>query len=138
MPIFQSAEIDVNSNTCAIIVGFVNFFAVFLAAAVIDNLGRKVLLYISDLTMIVTLIPLGLYFYLKNNDYEVVHSLKWLPLTAALLYLLGFSFGFGPVPWLMMGEILPISIRGLSAGLLSAYNWACAFIVQRIFLILLG
>lgn len=62
----------------------------------------------------------------------------WLPVFSAVFYILGFSFGFGPVPWLMMGEILPLSIRGFAAGLLSAYNWACAFIVQRVFLFLIG
>lgn len=31
----------------------------------------------------------------------------WLPLLSFVTLVLGFSTGYGPIPWLMMGEILP-------------------------------
>lgn len=81
---------------------------------------------------------MGSYFWLKEQKYGAVEYLHWLPVLCALFYILGFSFGFGPVPWLMMGEILPMSIRGFAAGMLSSYNWLCSAIVQMFFLFLVG
>lgn len=85
-----------------------------------------------------TLLTIGTYFFLNENHYWIVQYLHWVPILGSLLYILGFSFGFGPVPWLMMGEILPLSIRGFAAGLLSSYNWLCSAIVQMFFLFFLG
>lgn len=80
----------------------------------------------------------GAYFWLDENEYYVVEYLHWVPILSAMFYILGFSFGFGPVPWLMMGEILPLSIRGFAAGMLSSYNWLCAWFIQMFFLFMLG
>ena len=80
----------------------------------------------------------GAYFFLEEHHFEAAAYLNWLPIVCALFYILGFSFGFGSVPWLMMGEILPVSIRGFGAGLLASYNWLCSWIVQLFFLYLRG
>lgn len=74
---------------------------------------------------------------MKEESYGIVEFMHWVPLFSTTLYILGFSFGFGPVPWLMMGEILPLSIRGFAAGILSAYNFLCAWIVQMFFLFMI-
>ena len=37
----------------------------------------------------------------------------WIPLIALVVYVVSFSTGFGPIPWLMMGEIFPSRIRGI-------------------------
>lgn len=76
-----------------------NFIAVFIATVLIDRLGRKILLYISSVTMIITLFILGTFFYYKNMDGSDVSQIGWLPLLAFVFYVVGFSLGFGPIPW---------------------------------------
>lgn len=49
---------------------------------------------------------LGGYFYFKNANYDV-SDYGFIPLLSFVTFVLGFSAGFGPIPWLMMGEILP-------------------------------
>lgn len=78
----------------------------FIATGLIDKLGRKILLYASSATMAVTLITLGTFFNYKNNGYDV-SNYGWLPLASFVFFIIGFAIGFGPIPWLMMGEILP-------------------------------
>lgn len=132
--IFKLSRSSVDDNLSTIIVGIVNFMSTFIATALIDRAGRKILLYISSVTMTITLVVLGTFFYVRNEMGMDVSSLGWLPLTCVMIYLLGFSLAFGPIPWLMMGEILPAKIRGAAASICTAFNWLCTFIVTKTFL----
>lgn len=131
--IFQQAGSTIDENLCTIIVGVVNFLSTFVATVLIDRLGRKVLLYISNAAMIVTLMILGTFFYLKASNYNM-EDYGWLPLASFVIFVIGFSLGFGPIPWLMMGEILPAKVRGSAASVVTAFNWACTFVVTKSFI----
>lgn len=131
--IFKMSGSSIDDNLSTIIVGIVNFASTFVATGLIDRLGRKILLYISSVTLTVTLVILGTFFYVRDVLLMDVENLGWLPLTSVMVYLLGFSLGFGPIPWLMMGEILPAKIRGPSASLCTAFNWLCTFTVTKTF-----
>ncbi|KAL0268974.1 UNVERIFIED_CONTAM: hypothetical protein PYX00_010734 [Menopon gallinae] len=130
--IFKDAGSTIDEKLCTIIVGIVNFMSTFLATTLIDRLGRKILLYISAVSMIMTLGTLGAFFYYKNSGYEM-SDYGWLPLVSFVIYVIGFSLGFGPVPWLMMGEILPSTARGSAASITTAFNWTCTFVVTKTF-----
>lgn len=130
--IFKMAGSTIDKNVSSIIIGVVNFVSTFIATAIIDRLGRKILLYISSITMIVTLVLLGTYFYFQALDIDM-SAYGWLPLLCLVVYVLGFSIGFGPIPWLMLGEILPSKIRGTAASVATGFNWTCTFIVTKTF-----
>ncbi|CAB3239917.1 unnamed protein product [Arctia plantaginis] len=130
--IFKMAGSSVDENLCSIIIGIVNFISTFIATVIIDRLGRKVLLYISSIAMICTLVTLGAYFYMMDSGADI-SNYGWLPLACLVIYVLGFSIGFGPIPWLMLGEILPSKIRGTAAALGTGFNWTCTFIVTKTF-----
>lgn len=132
--IFEMAGSSIDSSLCTIIVGVVNLIATLIATVLVDRLGRKVLLYISAALMAVTLIGLGVYFYTKGEAKE--SSVGWLPLLCLVVYVLGFSMGYGPIPWLMMGEILPEKVRGIDAAVVTSFNWLGAFAVTRSFLVM--
>lgn len=134
--IFELAGSSINSNLATIILGVVNIGATIFSNAFIDKLGRKILLYISDVGMIISLVVFGGYFYLK--DVAHTEAPGWIPLLALMVYVVSFSVGFGPIPWLMMGEIFPSRIRGAAASLSTAFNWACTFIVTKTFMDLQG
>ncbi|KAJ8949160.1 hypothetical protein NQ318_012908 [Aromia moschata] len=135
--IFKESGSTLDESICTTIVGVVNFVSTFIAAVLIDKLGRKVLLYVSSVSMIISLGVLGAYFYLKNLAIMDVTPFGWLPLISFVIYVLGFSLGFGPIPWLMMGEILPAKIRGPAASVSTAFNWTCTFIVTKTFLLII-
>lgn len=130
--IFQMSGSTIDENLCSIIIGIVNFVSTFIATALIDRLGRKMLLYVSSVSMITTLVTLGAYFYVRDAKIDV-SQFGWLPLACLVIYVLGFSIGFGPIPWLMLGEILPSRIRGTAASLATGFNWTCTFIVTKTF-----
>lgn len=130
---FQDAGSTINGNDCTIIVGVVNFLSTFMATVLIDRLGRKILLYISSISMMITLFTLGTFFFVQEYLHYNVGSFGWLPLVSFVVYVIGFSLGFGPIPWLMMGEILPAKIRGSAASVVTAFNWSCTFLVTLTF-----
>ncbi|XP_063220078.1 facilitated trehalose transporter Tret1-like isoform X2 [Bacillus rossius redtenbacheri] len=135
--IFKMSGSTINENLATIIVGLVNFGSVFVATILIDRLGRKVLLYISATAMTISLIILGTFFSFKSAEY-CVEAYGWIPLVSFVIYVVGFSLGYGPIPWLMMGEILPAKIRGSAASLTTGFNWACTFVVTKTFLDILN
>ncbi|XP_045773729.1 facilitated trehalose transporter Tret1-like [Maniola jurtina] len=130
--LFIMAGSSLDKDMCSIIIGVVNFVSTFIATAIIDRLGRKMLLYISSISMITTLTVLGSYLYIRDMKVDV-SSYGWLPLACLMIYVLGFSIGFGPIPWLMLGEILPSRIRGTAASLATGLNFACTFIITTSF-----
>ncbi|XP_014234736.1 facilitated trehalose transporter Tret1-like isoform X2 [Trichogramma pretiosum] len=131
--IFEDAGSKLDPNISTIIVGIVNFGSTFVATTLIDRLGRKILLYTSSVSMIVSLASLGAFFFMKNHHMDV-SAIGWLPLTSFVVYVIGFSLGFGPIPWLMMGEILPAKIRGSAASVATSFNWTCTFVVTKCFM----
>ena len=103
--IFVDAGSSIESDVATIIVGVVQVLSTFASVALVDRLGRKILLIASDALMGVCLLALGVYFFLaKGDDPSKAENLGWLPLVSLMLFIFAFSIGFGPIPWLMMSE----------------------------------
>ena len=100
---------------------------------IVDKLGRRILLIASDTVMAICLFLLGLYFEMKKRDDDRVESLSWLPVTAICVFIIFFSIGFGPVPWLMLGEVFAADVKGLAGSISATLNWTLAFIVSKSF-----
>lgn len=44
-----------------------------------------------------------------------------------------FSLGYGPIPWMMMGEMLASDIKGIATSLTVEFNWISVFIITKSF-----
>ena len=53
-------------------------------------------------------------------------------------YILGFALSWGPIAWVLIGEIFPLSVRGIGSSFGSAANWLGNFVVSQFFLMLLA
>jgi SP family facilitated glucose transporter-like MFS transporter 8 len=129
--LFQSAGSTLEPSTATIIVGVIQTVATFISTLVVDRLGRRILLLISDFVMAVCSLLLGIYFYLQNE--QDVNSIGWLPLTSVCLFIVTFSLGYGPIPWMMVGELFAPQIKGFASSLSCVLNWILAFIVTRFY-----
>lgn len=63
----------------------------------------------------------------------LISNISWLPLVSFMMYVVAFSLGWGPIPWLFMGEALPAKVRGPAASMVTALNWSCTFIITKTF-----
>ncbi|XP_050999769.1 solute carrier family 2, facilitated glucose transporter member 10 [Acomys russatus] len=64
--------------------------------------------------------------------------LCWSALLCMMVYVSAFSFGFGPVTWLVLSEIYPEEIRGRAFAFCSSFNWAANLFISLSFLDLIG
>lgn len=107
-----------------------------VSSVVVERMGRKTLFMISEGFMALSMVALGVFFYLDADPSvsdDTIASLGWLPLTSLILFIAAFGIGAGPMPWMMLGEILPSRFRGPGNSLASFTNWSLAFIVTVTF-----
>ncbi|VVC25777.1 Hypothetical protein CINCED_3A020911 [Cinara cedri] len=109
--IFKEAGSAMEPNTSTIIVGLMSVIATYISTLVVDRLGRKILLLCSIVVMGICTLFIGVFFYMKETNYDV-SSIGFIPLTSMCLFLILFSIGFGPIPWMLIGEIFPAQIKG--------------------------
>lgn len=115
------------------IVGVMQVIATFVASMVIDRLGRRILLLGSILVMGICTVFLGIYFYMYDQDKSNVEGMGWLPVLSLCLYIVVFSLGFGPIPWVMIGELFATDVKGLAGSIAGSFSWLLAFVITKSF-----
>lgn len=106
----------------AVLVQMVFFFSTFIAIALIDRLGRKILMLSGTGLMAVSLFLLALAFQADSPSGVYI-------LFLVMLYIGTFAFTLGPVVWVLISEMYPNEIRGRAIGLTSSMLWLATFIV---------
>ena len=142
--IFKSASVPHSTLVTLFAVGLVQIFATFVSVTLVELLGRKTLLVISGSGMLVSSAGLGIYFYVFESFCDgclghscAHHQLKvcestgfgGLAIGCVVIFIMSFSLGWGPIPWLMMSELVPLQVRGLASAAATLLNWLLAFTV---------
>ncbi|EEB18018.1 sugar transporter, putative [Pediculus humanus corporis] len=130
--IFKAANADSDSNTSSIIVGVVQVVSTFISTLIVDRLGRRKLLLVSASAMSVCTLLLGVFFFLKDSN-QNVDSISWVPLVSLCVFMVAFSIGFGPIPWMILGELFSPSIKSTASSIASCFNWILAFLVTKFY-----
>ncbi len=124
-----------------LLTGFVNILATILAIGLIDRLGRKPLLVAGSIGMAVTLGAMAAVFATAEMGAQggpvLSRGAALMGLTAANLYVVAFGVSWGPVMWVLLGEMFPNRLRGAALAVSGATNWAANFLVTVSFLPLL-
>ncbi|KAG5311729.1 TRET1 protein, partial [Acromyrmex insinuator] len=130
--IFQASGSSMPPDVASIIVAIVQMITTVVAAMIVDRAGRKPLLIFSSSVMLISLVALGLYFNTKMTGSDV-SNLGWLPLTSLTLFMISFSVGMGPIPWMLMGELFPAETKAVASGIAVMLNWFLVFLVTKTF-----
>jgi SP family sugar:H+ symporter-like MFS transporter len=122
-----------------IVSGAVSIAACFVTIAVIDRIGRKPLLLIGSAGMAVTLFVMVYAFSHASIDpadsSRIVLSagLGTLAVVAANLYVIFFNVSWGPVMWVMLGEMFPNQIRGSALAVAGFFQWFANYLIAQSF-----
>jgi len=116
-----------------VLVGVVNILFTVVSIWLVDRWGRKPLTYLGLSGMVVALTVLGIAF---NQADALGASLKWVSVGSVVVYIAFFAISLGPIAWLIVSEIYPLSIRGVGMSIATFSNWLFNFIVAKTFLTL--
>ncbi len=125
-----------------IISGGLSIAAVTVTLLFVDRVGRKPFLLVGSIGMAVTLAVLVVAFLNATTAADGSVSLEGvygpMALVAANLYVVFFNGSWGPVMWIMLGEMFPNQIRGTGLAVSGLAQWGSNFGITMTFPIMLG
>ena len=116
-----------------ILSGALSILACLLAIGLIDKIGRKPLLLIGSVGMAVTLGTLTWCFSTATTVNGALHlagNAGLIALVAANAYVVFFNLSWGPVMWVMLGEMFPNQMRGSALAVAGFAQWIANFLIS--------
>jgi SP family sugar:H+ symporter-like MFS transporter len=123
-----------------IISGAVSIAAVFVTMFLIDKIGRKPFLLIGSIGMSITLATMVYAFANAGVDAKgdlFLGEQGVVALIAANAYVFFFNLSWGPVMWVMLGEMFPNQIRGSGLAIAGFAQWIANFLITWSFPVML-
>ncbi|MDH6291194.1 sugar porter family MFS transporter [Rhodococcus sp. NM-2] len=124
------------SFTTSVITSIINVGMTFVAILFVDRIGRRILLMVGSLGMFVSLLMAAIAFsQATGSGDDVVLPSPWgaVALIGANLFVIFFASTWGPVMWVMLGEMFPNNMRAYALGISTAANWIANFTVTLAF-----
>ena len=125
-----------------IVSGGLSIGAVTAALLLVDRIGRKPILLIGSIGMSVTLAVVAYAFMNATTSSDGSLGLEGIygpmALVAANAYVMFFNFSWGPIMWVMLGEMFPNQIRGTGLAVSGLAQWGSNFGITITFPVLLG
>lgn len=108
----------------------------------IDKIGRKPFLWVGSLGMAVSLSLMVVAFssgtLSAEGTLQLSDGMGTLALVAANAYVVFFNASWGPVMWVMLGEMFPNQIRGSGLAVAGLFQWGSNFAITMTFPIMLA
>lgn len=118
-----------------VIIDCVNVLATFLAIALVDRAGRRVLLMGTAAWMFVTQVIVAVVLAVEFHKYgaSLPSGVSVGVLVTICAYICGHAAGWGPIGWLYPTEIQPLETRPAGAGINTASNMLFTFVIGQCF-----
>ncbi|MEC5185093.1 sugar porter (SP) family MFS transporter [Cryobacterium sp. MP_3.1] len=113
-----------------------NILVTLVAIALVDRIGRRPILLTGSIGMTASLATMAVAFSQSVMvDGELALQGAWGPiaLVAANVFVISFGASWGPVVWVLLGEIFPNTIRAKALGLAAAAQWIANFLITVTF-----
>jgi MFS transporter, SP family, sugar:H+ symporter len=124
-----------------IISGSISIIACFVTVGLVDKIGRKPLLLIGSAGMAITLFIMVYAFStgtIEGATLRLPGSMGQVAVVAALAYSALFNISWGPVMWVMLGEMFPNQIRGSALAVCGFAQWFANYLVAQSFPVMLA
>lgn len=134
--IFHLSPLPLKPGIQVMIRNGIQFIACVLATGIIDRFNRKALFLTTAILDGICLATVALFFFLKMYLLVDVTSVAWVPLVALTSYDVIGSFGVSPLPYIIIGELFPISIKGpmVASGMIigPGFSFITAFLYEPV------
>jgi len=116
--------------------------ACIVTILLVDKIGRKPLLWVGSLGMAVTLSLVTYAFstgsFTEDGSLSLSYAMGTLALVSANAYVVFFNGSWGPVMWVMLGEMFPNQIRGSGLAVAGLFQWGSNFAITLTFPVMLA
>lgn len=116
-----------------LIIGVVNVVMTIIAIKIIDRVGRRPMLFAGAAGMVTSLLVLGVFNAVLATPHHPGDPAAIITLICLGTFIASFAATWGPVVWVMIPEVLPLSVRGTAVGVATFCNWAANFLVSQTF-----
>ncbi|KRL11764.1 hypothetical protein FD38_GL001568 [Levilactobacillus zymae DSM 19395] len=110
-------------------IGIFNVIVTAVAVAIMDKIDRKKMLIGGAIGMGVSLFIMSIAMKFSHGSFTAAV----VCVIALTVYIAFFSATWGPVMWVMIGEVFPLNIRGLGNSFASVINWTANMVVSLTF-----
>jgi MFS transporter, SP family, sugar:H+ symporter len=128
-----------DATLTSVITSVTNVLTTLVAIALIDKIGRKPLLIFGAAGMTVTLGILSIVFataQVVNGQPQLGPVAGPIALIAANVYVFAFGCSWGPVVWVMLGEMFNNWIRASALAVAAAAQWLANWAITTTFPVL--
>jgi MFS transporter, SP family, sugar:H+ symporter len=125
-----------SSFTITVITSVTNILTTLIAIALIDKVGRKPLLLVGSAGMAITLGTMAVIFgtaSVIDGKPHLEGAAGPIALIAANLFVVAFGMSWGPVVWVLLGEMFPNRIRAAALGVAAAGQWTANWLITVTF-----
>jgi len=125
-----------DSLTITVITSVTNIVVTLVAIAIVDKVGRKPMLLVGSAGMAVMLTTMAVCFSQSvgsGDDITLPGSWGNVALVAANLYVVFFGATWGPVVWVLLGEMFPNRFRAIALSVAAAAQWLANFAITTTF-----
>lgn len=125
-----------DSLTISVVTAIVNILVTLVAIALVDKIGRRPILLTGSIGMALSLGTMALAFSAatgSGSDISLPGAWGPVALVAANVFVISFGASWGPLVWVLLGEIFPSRIRARALGLAAAAQWIANFAITLTF-----
>ncbi len=130
-----------DSFTASVINGLINVLSTIVAILIVDKVGRRPMLLGGSIGMTITLGVMAIAFsqaipaVTESGKSSVTLPGPWGPiaLVAANLFVVSFAITWGPVVWVLLGEMFPNYLRAAALAVAAAAQWIANFLITVTF-----
>ncbi|XP_044963404.1 hexose carrier protein HEX6-like [Hordeum vulgare subsp. vulgare] len=121
-----------------IILVLVSSVSTFISMFTVDRVGRRTLLLIGGIQMILCEVLIGAIMAIKLGDDGGINKTYAIILIFLMgVYVVGFGLSWGPLGWLVPSEIFPLEIRSAGQSITVALCFAMTICISQFFLTML-
>ncbi|CAH2096883.1 unnamed protein product [Euphydryas editha] len=131
--IFAMAGSSVSPNISMLIIGLFQVTGSVTAPFFVERNGRKMLLFLSCVACFLSMLLLGVYFYLDHISYAGLMNVKWLPLLILIVFFIGYDAGLSVIPNVLGGEMFTMNVRSKGSAVALTCSWISGFLVTIAF-----
>ena len=127
--IFSHSDFALSPQNSVIVLTGTQLIAGIAAVGLVDRAGRRILFLVSGLLASLSLAAVGLFFFLKYHLEVDVSSITWIPLVALVSYEVTCAMGIATIPYVLLGELFPMKVKGLAVAFGMILGSLFAFLV---------